>query len=290
MYIDKNGDKWQKVALHLHTTVSDGALTPEEVADVYKQAGFDAIAFTDHWIFNGNTSISGLNIISGCEYNLGAADSIKGVMHIIGVGMEKEPEGITRECSRQQVIDKINECGGVAILAHPAWSLNSIDDAIDLDGFSAVEIFNGVSDTGQSSRPYSGYFVDLYFNSGRELGIVATDDAHYYNEIDRARSFTMVKSESADAKDIINAIKKGEFLATQGPFVTLERQENKIVAECSECVKIDFLSNSVWDYDKIVRGENLTRAEFDIKKHTKWVRVEVMDKDGNYAWSNAITV
>lgn len=37
-----------KGQLHTHTTFSDGALTPQEVADVYAALGFDFLAFTDH--------------------------------------------------------------------------------------------------------------------------------------------------------------------------------------------------------------------------------------------------
>jgi hypothetical protein len=37
-----------KGQLHTHTTLSDGTLTPQEVADVYASLGFDFLAFTDH--------------------------------------------------------------------------------------------------------------------------------------------------------------------------------------------------------------------------------------------------
>jgi hypothetical protein len=37
-----------KGALHVHTTLSDGRLTPEEVCAVYQELGFDFVAITDH--------------------------------------------------------------------------------------------------------------------------------------------------------------------------------------------------------------------------------------------------
>lgn len=37
-----------KGQLHIHTTFSDGRLTPQEMADIYASLGFDFIAFTDH--------------------------------------------------------------------------------------------------------------------------------------------------------------------------------------------------------------------------------------------------
>ena len=289
MYIDKQGEKWYKVGLHIHTTESDGKVTPEEAAAIYRSAGFDAIAITDHWVYHGESEISGLKIISGCEYNLGGSDSIEGVMHIVGAGMKKDP-GVHRENTRQEVIDAINESGGIAIFAHPAWSLNTIADAVALSGFTATEIYNTVSDVGQSSRPYSGYFVDALANAGITYKLIATDDVHYYDGNDETKSYIMVNSQGDSTEGILTAIKKGNFYSSQGPEIYVTRQNEKIIVNCSECVKIIFLSNAVWAPDKIVRGEGLTYAEYTIKDFEKWVRVEVIDDKGNYAWSNIVVV
>ena len=69
MIINSLGEKYYKLALHLHTTVSDGRKTPEDVAKEYKADGYDAIAFTDHWKYGEGGELEGLKIISGCEYN-----------------------------------------------------------------------------------------------------------------------------------------------------------------------------------------------------------------------------
>lgn len=288
MYKDKENRKWYKVGLHIHTTESDGRVTLEEAAEIYRAAGFDAIAITDHWKYHREDELSGLKIISGCEYNLGKADSISGVMHIVGVGMKKDP-GIHRQYTRQGVIDAINESGGVAILAHPAWSLNTIEDTKTLSGFTATEIYNTVSDVGQSSRPYSGYFVDVLANAGVIYKLVATDDAHYYNGTDETKSYIMVNAKNDTTEEILSAIKNGNFYSSQGPELYVTVQSSKIIVNCSACVKIIFLSNATWVGDKIFRGENLTYAEYPIKDFEKWVRVEVVDDKGNYAWSNVIS-
>ena len=287
MIIDKFGNKRFKVGLHIHTTLSDGRVTPDDAARIYKEAGFDAIAITDHWKYGGEQELSGLKILSGCEYNMGASDTSVDVMHIVGVGMKYAPN-IKKEDKRQYVIDEINKAGGIAILAHPAWSLNTPEEALCLKGFSAVEIYNSVSDVNQSSRPYSGYFVDLIANKGMFLNIAATDDAHYYNGSDQTKSYIMVKADSID--DVFEAIKNGDYYASQGPEVHVRREGDKLIADCSNCVKIDFLSNAAWGPDRITRGKDLTHAEYQIKPFDKWVRVEVLDENGNYAWSNIIKI
>src|SRR5512139_2611775 len=40
--------EWLLTDLHIHTTFSDGAIPIEEVVRIYGEAGFDAIAITDH--------------------------------------------------------------------------------------------------------------------------------------------------------------------------------------------------------------------------------------------------
>lgn len=290
MLTDKNGKNWYKVGLHIHTALSDGRKTPEEAAEIYKNAGFDAIAITDHWKFYPEGEIKGLKIISGCEYNLGSQNTIDGVMHIVGVGMKTEPQLEKATATRQKTIDEIIKCGGKAVLAHPAWSLNTVDDVKALHGFSMLEIYNTVSDVNQSFRPYSGYIVDLLANEGIIIPLTATDDVHYYNGEDETKSYIMVNAESGEVADILKAIENEQFYATQGPELYVRKEGNKIIADCSECVMMSFSTNSAWAAGRVVRGENLTYAEYELRNFEKWVRVEVKDKYGNCAWSNIFEV
>ncbi len=290
MYQDNQGNRWYQVQLHLHTTISDGRCTPGEAARIYKDAGFDMIAMTDHWKYHDEEEIEGLKVLSGCEYHVGASDTAKGVMHIVGVGMDREPDLTYRVSSRQEVIDGIRAAGGLPILAHPAWSLNTVEDVKALHGFEALEIYNTVSNVGQSRRPYSGYLVDLLANEGIFYPLVATDDTHYYCGEDETVSYIMVKAASDDKNDILTAIRVGEFYATQGPRLSVRKEGDKVIAECSACTMISFLSNLAWTADRVVKGKDLTRAEYQIKEFDRWVRVEVMDEDGRFAWSNLIFV
>ena len=149
-----------KLGLHIHTTRSDGKYAPEVTAQIYKEAGYDAIALTDHWVYGEADEICGLPILSGAEYNIGFVDCNEGVYHILSLMCEREPS-VNKDFSAQQIIDAIAEAGGISVLAHPAWSLNTPEMIKELRGFDATEIYNAVSDINFSRRGDSTLIVDM---------------------------------------------------------------------------------------------------------------------------------
>ena len=286
MIYGKNGKKYYKVALHLHSTLSDGKLTPEEIAKEYKRDGYDAIALTDHWKYGECREIDGLHIISGCEYNYGVANTKDGgVMHIVGLGMRFNPE-IKRDATKQEIVDGIRSASGMAVLAHPAWSLNSVEELKELSGIEATEIYNAVSEAGQSLRPDSSYFVDLAANKGEYPKLLATDDAHYYGGIDDRKGWVYVSADELCDEAILEAIRRGDFYASMGPELYVERVGNKLIIDTSPSNIIGTLSNMSWAANRVLRGEGLTHHEYEFKEVEDWVRVEVTDKDGKRAWSS----
>ena len=260
MIKDIFGNTRYKVALHIHTTLSDGAKTPEEAVLIYKNAGYDAVAITDHWEFYSECEKNGVTVISGCEYNTGSADTAEDVMHIVALGMESSPV-LSKNAKRQEIINAINNSGGLAVLAHPAWSLNTLEDIISLNGFFGTEIYNTVSDVGQSRRGYSGYIVDALANKGIYFPLIAADDVHFYKGEDETKSFVMVKAESSSQKDLLVALEKGDFYATQGPELHLRREDGLMIADTSEVIEINFISNSSYAPDRVITGEALTHAQ-----------------------------
>ena len=302
MFTDMTGKKRLKVGLHTHTTLSDGQKAPEEAAAIYKAAGYDAIAFTDHWIYGEGGEIGGVTILSGCEYNVNGIDEWTGVnevYHIVGVGMTRDP-GIPEEYSLnhdgrirdrvRDMVDRIRDAGGLAVLAHPAWSLNTPEQILGCADFDATEIYNSVSDWGESDRPYSGIIVDQIASYGLFLPLLATDDTHYYNG-DQCRGAVMVEADAAEELGMVEALRQGRFYATQGPEVHLVRvSPTAVKLTCSPSVKVAFLSNLVWTRGRVLRGENLTEAIYEFKRHETYVRAEVTDARGRVGYSNIIPI
>lgn len=296
MIVDLLGNTRAKIGLHTHTTVTDGHLDPVDVAKRYVEAGYDAIALTDHWVFHGEDEIEGLKILSGIEYDVGGSDGSNGVFHIVGVGMTSDPDiptdwrnmVRTSEAKAAEIIKRIGKCNGLAILAHPAWSLNTPAQLLRLGGFDAMEIYNSVSDHGMSDRAYSETMADQLALEGVFPSLVAADDAHYYDG-DECRGFIMVETVDMDMQGIVRAIRAGRFYASQGPQVHLiKTAPDKVKVVCSPVSKITFQSNTVWARGRIVRGDGLIEAEYVKAPTDRYVRAEVTDEDGKKAWTCAV--
>ena len=287
MYEDLFGKKRMKINLHMHTSLSDGEKTIEQAALIYKNAGYDAVAITDHWVLNEKREIEGLRVIPAVEYNTNSNNGEKGVYHILGINCKKTP-CLDINDSAQKIVDEIKRCEGLAVLAHPAWSINTPEGAAHIEGIDITEIYNSVSDAHQSSRPYSGCFVDASACMGKFYNLIATDDTHYYDGTDETCSYIMVEcDEDATDDEIINAIKDGRFYATQGPELIVKKEGSKIKIHTSPVSRISLFSNIVWSDGYCVKGEGLTYHEYEIKDET-FIRVEATDKDGKFAWSNII--
>jgi signal transduction histidine kinase/predicted metal-dependent phosphoesterase TrpH len=138
--------QWLLTDLHIHTTLSDGILPIEEVAKIYGEAGFGAIAITDHLfdtqsprsleLYDEGKSIRDqegyfhkieqvshwaretydLLVIPGLEICNLLED-----YHILGVDL-KEPVNPNQDA--EAVIKEIHRQGGLAIASHPPLKLS----------------------------------------------------------------------------------------------------------------------------------------------------------------------
>ena len=301
-----NGVRRYKVGLHTHTTLSDGHRTPAEALAVYAAEGYDILALTDHWVWNPggeydipltDGTVKHLSVISGCEYDAGGGDSRRGVFHVLALGCQTEPrldrsiqkdESLSNADRARLFIEKTHEAGGLAVMAHPAWSLNTANQLRETSPFDATEIYNSVSDWGMSERPYSGLAVDELAADGTYLPLLATDDTHYYDG-DQCRGWIMAEADAVDSLGLLEAIRQNRFYATTGPEIHLERPDKDTVRlTCSPCVKLAFLSHLVWVSGRILRGDGLTEAVYRFKENERYVRAEVTDADGRKAFSPII--
>jgi hypothetical protein len=111
------------IDLHMHSTFSDGTLTPEELIAAGKAVGLKAMALTDHDTTGGiarylaAAEAAGIRAISGVEVS---ADPPAGTMHVLGYCVK--PENITlkdhlkwiregRDARNREILHKLNQLG-----------------------------------------------------------------------------------------------------------------------------------------------------------------------------------
>ena len=198
--------------LHLHTTASDGTATHDEVAAAAARAGLDFIIYTDH-----NTSVDG---VAGWYH-----DPANGRKLLRLMGQEVNDQALEPECNHllchfvssdltsvasdpQQLIDTVDQHGGLTFLAHPierpgygpakqmlpwiSW---------DISGYTGIELWNAMSDVKWRLRSIprglagaympnlvlSGPFPEMLAKwdellmSGEKVVAVGSSDAHAWS-------------------------------------------------------------------------------------------------------------
>ena len=289
MYTDINGDKWYKGNLHTHTTRSDGRSAPEDTVALYKKNGYDFIALTDHWKISEHISGDILQIC-GCEYDTGS-NVIEGIYHVVAIGINNEID-LPRTDPKppaQYIINTINANNGIAILAHPAWSMNTPSEIKKLHGLTGIEIYNTVSDMPRNLRGFSGGIVDRLAAEDYILQCVASDDTHFYDG-DECKSFVWVKAAELTQSAIITAIKNGDFIASQAPFFSYTITADTVDVTCTPVNTVAFMTDTVYTGDRVTHGDSITTAVYKIKPSDTFVRIELIDNLGRHAWSSPIKV
>jgi hypothetical protein len=279
--------------LHMHTTRSDGALTPEEAVSLYRAHGYDFVALTDHDVVGCDTHVAegGMLVLSGIElaYELPAQE-----MHLVGISVPKGLEARLRPpLGPQAAVDVIRGSGGRAILAHPAWSLLTCETVCGLRHLAAAEIYNAMSGGPRNGlRADSSAVLDSAAAHGQVLPLVAVDDAHFY-EGEHCNSFVMVQAEALTQAALLGAIDEGRFYASQGPTIRrLSVTGERILLECSPVSTIVFYSNLPWVSGRRRTGSGLTQSVYELgaQEGETFVRCQIIDAEGRSAWTNPIAI
>lgn len=279
--------KFYKGNTHAHTTDSDGVATPEECIRQYKEAGYDFLALTDHWHVNEAGNYQGMLILPGVEYDFAFPAQ---TLHLVCLFPDaKLSADFIRGCSHRDVIRQVNSVGGVAIAAHPAWSLNTTEFLCSLEGVDLAEVYNTISDEPiGGARGTAESLLDVAAANGKLFNLVAGDDSHFY-EGEQCVSCVMVQAKELTVPAILDALKQGKFYASQGPeFRNIEVIGNQVYVETSPVSRITFISNKFWVKGRCLQGENLTERLYTVQEGEDYVRIQITDACGKKAWSNPI--
>jgi len=188
------------IDLHVHTHFSgDCKMSPSLILKIAKKLGLRGIAITDHSEIKGSLKIKKLNkdknfiVITGEEVR-----SIDG--DILALGIDKFiPYGLTTG----EVIDKIHDLNGIAIVPHPfsIYRSSSIKDEniIKKNNFDGIEVLNaGVI---KKCNLRAEKLADKL-----KMSKTGGSDAHILEAI----GYAGVEVEGNTQEEILNNIKKGK--------------------------------------------------------------------------------
>jgi hypothetical protein len=292
--------------LHTHSNLSDGALTPAEVVEAYKRAGYDFLALSDHflarfaWPIADTRAFRSNNFTTLIGAELHAMGTEVGELwHVLAAGLPLDFPSPGAGETGPKLAERARAAGAFVAIAHPAWSQLRIGDGRALAAAHSVEIYNHVSAV-ETDRGDGSYLLDQLSNEGRRLTAIAVDDAHFHHgDLDAFGGFVEVKAESLDPEALLAALKAGEFYASQGPrFLDIDVKPDEVTVECSPVNSIAVVTGTSRALSRI--GRSITHANFDFAKAAKqawvdpgaidWFRIVAIDAAGRRAWTNPIWV
>ncbi|MDQ6802180.1 MAG: CehA/McbA family metallohydrolase [Acidobacteriota bacterium] len=295
--------RWLKGNTHTHTNLSDGDAPPGEVVRWYRDNGYDFLVITDHNLLT-DVQDDKLLLIPGEELSdtfgkPAQPNDVRGlkVVHLNGIGISrlvKPQHGDSIVSTIQHDVDAIHEAGGIAAINHPnfMWSFTAAEMK-QVNGFTLLEIANGHPATnmlGGGDAPSAEVMWDQLLSAGKKVFGVAVDDSHNfhgdtntpvrYTVIDGrlvynvkpvyyappGRGWIFVRAENLTAKNILDAIARGDFYASTGVVL--------------ESIEFDGRNLRVKIHED---GDSRYRTSF-VRTKT-YVRARVDDSNGRSAWT-----
>ena len=244
------GGRFYKANLHLHTTVSDGRYTPEEVKQKYRERGYSILAFTDHEIFVPHNDLSDGDFLALNAHEIAIneftvrGDRYQRTYHLNFYAKDRKT-ALSPLFSESRVICKSslglitdemrrydaraeysvesvnalirlgNENGFFVCYNHPVWSLQNYPDYIGLEGLWGIEVFNQscvVEDLPDTTIPF-----DDLLKAGKDVFPICSDDSH--SDPDYFGGWTVIRADSLDYDDVIAALLAGNFYSSTGPEI-----------------------------------------------------------------------
>ncbi len=228
---------WSLADLHMHTTVSDGTMSPQAVVNAVlllqltTHPNLRVIAITDHDSRAGAfTAIeylktyheaARLEIIIGAEIT--SADG-----HILGLNIGKD---IPRQLSAAETVAAIHDSGGLAVAAHPYAYVPFLKGLKGIKGLMADPILGPEIDAIETCNANPTELLNNHLTrwvNRRHLQRpeVGGTDSHFLSAIGRAGTLFPGKS----ALDLLLAISNGSTQpvgSVYGPIALLEYVLNR---------------------------------------------------------------
>lgn len=261
--------KYYKANLHCHSTISDGAKTPEQLKEDYKAHGYSILAITDHEVFIPHSDLCDSDFLMLNGYEIEASGTGGKTCHLCFVALspdntqevcfspaylwgnakknakmvdinKKERIFIRKYTKRgiNKLISTGKKHGFFVTYNHPTWSRESYPEYIRYKNADAMEITNyGCVVCGYDDD--NGHAYDDKLRNGEKLFCISADDNHNLfpdssPDCDSYGGYIMIASPSLKYEDVTAALKKGMFYSSTGTYKHTGPQFHSIILENGE--------------------------------------------------------
>lgn len=280
--------------LHCHSTRSDGRHSPERVCAEYRNAGYDFICLTDHFLPTYDYPVTDTSAYRDERFTtlLGAevhvpATQLGESWHILAVGLPRDFDPTRPAEAAPDLAERCAAAGAYVGIVHPAWYGLTAEDANTIVCAHAVEVYNHTSQV-KNDRGDGWVLLDQLLSQGRRLGSFATDDAHFHFD-DAFGGWVMVQAAAREPDALLAALKSGRHYSSQGPLIhSIWHDGERVTVECSPAAAIMALSRG--SRAEVEFGEGILKATLPLDTFRKagYFRVTVTDTAGRRAWSNPV--
>ncbi|NBG87791.1 PHP-associated domain-containing protein [Isachenkonia alkalipeptolytica] len=194
------------IDLHVHEKrhSGDSVLSLEDAVWQARKLGLDGICITDH--DNNNIKDFAKKYSEKVDFPIFVgAEIFTAEGDFVVFGLDDIPE---ETLSAQKLLNLVEEADGVAIAAHPYRNnFRSLrDHSYDLEGFWAVEAFNGTTEPKKNEQA-------LFMAGDINMPIIGASDAHQIKDL--GKMATCFTSSIHCEKDLIEAIKSRQVYPVQ---------------------------------------------------------------------------
>jgi len=286
--------RFWKGNIHTHSTLSDGCRSPEAVCATYREAGYDFLSLTDHFMAKYGFPLAdtrpfrapGFTTLIGAELHA-PATALGEIWHILAVGLPFDFAPLAEGEDGPALAARAIAAGAFVALPHPCWYGLTEADAAAIPGAHAVEVYNHTSQL-RTERGDSVQYADALLAGGRRIGLIAVDDAHFAC-MDAFGGWLMVKAEANEPEALLAALKAGAYYATQGPLIhDIAWGADSVEVVCSPAASVMVLGRGSRAAQVVEPGT--TRATLPLEKLRGGgtARIVVADAQGRRAWANPV--
>lgn len=268
-------DNRYNVQLHAHSTNSDGVDNSTALVTAYRDAGYDALAITDHDYLTPDPGVSGILHIPGVEETAPPGH----IVNLFATSQKTDEDP-------QEVIDDILLDGGLTDMAHYWRSANyfTVDILQHLTGYQLMEIANGGIGINETAW-------DFLLTEGMNVWAIGVDDCHNITSARFNKYFVEIMADELSISSLEESLGQGNFYVRQtgAPQITVIVSSTTVTCNSSTPMNTQFIGKN----GIVLKTENgVTQSTYTIQGWEQYVRIKAVDNATAtyYTWSQPVCI